>query len=294
LGSDGAMPLGKRPANGARAGKIQGGPTSFSRLKDTATVNRAGTSIHSLDRVTTGIIAGQLSQIEDLLNVIEAAPDSHMADEARRKILKSKQKAASYLVTKVVRGEIGGVERILALDRELVNKTDNLGRTPLQIACNFGRLDIVEFLLERGADIDEDTLFGGTPLQIACDSGKLDVVKFLLKNGADVNKAENDPDTPLLIACNNGHLDIVKLLLSKEGVDVNKEDSLGQTPLLIACGNGHLDIVKLLLEKEGVDVNKADDDGLTPLNVARGRGWPVIVNLLEKARDTADDDAMET
>ena len=135
-------------------------------------------------------------------------------------------------------------------------------------------------LLERNVDVYETDKDEVTPLYIAAQNGHLNVVKYLVKKGADVNKTTHG-NTPFIAAAARGHLDVVKYLV-KKGADVNKAYKDGITPLMIAAQNGHLDVVKYLVKK-GADVNKADDNGFTPLYIAADKGYNKIVELfLEK------------
>jgi ankyrin repeat protein len=80
-----------------------------------------------------------------------------------------------------------------------------------------------------------------TPLILASQQGKLDVVEFLLDEGARVNDVMTDGKTALLMACKNGHTEIVKLLLGRKANQFLK--SSGKSPRDIA---GNTEIVKIL------------------------------------------------
>ncbi len=77
----------------------------------------------------------------------------------------------------------------------------------LQWAANYGRLDVVKFLVKHGADVCASG--GDNALRLAAESGHLDVVKFLVKHGADVC-AHND--YALQVAVKNGHTETAEFL----------------------------------------------------------------------------------
>ena len=54
-----------------------------------------------------------------------------------------------------------------------------------------------------------------SPLTVACQNGYLDVVEFFLDDGLDINHLDNDNKTPLFYAHTNGHHELVNLLISK-------------------------------------------------------------------------------
>ena len=56
---------------------------------------------------------------------------------------------------------------------------------------------------------------GATPVFLAAQTGHLDVVDLLIENGADKDKANNAGWTPVFVASQQGHLDVVRLLIEK-------------------------------------------------------------------------------
>ena len=68
--------------------------------------------------------------------------------------------------------------------RANVNARDNFKWTPLHHACHAGQLDIVQALLEVGADLDAAAMSGGTPLTRAIESSRENVVDYLIRRGA--------------------------------------------------------------------------------------------------------------
>jgi hypothetical protein len=145
-------------------------------------------------------------------------------------------------------------------------------------AARLGHTEIVELLLEKGADVHANN---DEALRWASENGHLEVVKLLLENGADVH-ANNDE--ALRWASENGHLEVVKLLL-ENGADVHANNEYA---LRWASENGHIEIVKLLIEK-GADVH-ADNE--YALRYASYNGHLEVVKLLlEKGSDVhAEDD----
>lgn len=67
-----------------------------------------------------------------------------------------------------------------------INAKDNFKWTSLHHACHAGLMDIVEYLMEKGALLEVVTLNGATPLMRAIESSKPDVVQYLIDKGAKV------------------------------------------------------------------------------------------------------------
>jgi ankyrin repeat protein len=126
--------------------------------------------------------------------------------------------------------------------------------------------------LQQGADIDiVDTRSGQTPLMAAILRGKVRVVNYLLENGADVTVAEKDGFTPAHGAAHAGNIEIMRLLHDR-GLDVISDEHIdGSLPLHHACRGrtpGHAQVVEYLL-KVGVDPDLEDSDGMRCIEITK-------------------------
>jgi len=108
------------------------------------------------------------------------------------------------------------------------NRVSHNGRTPLMYASHLGHKDEVELLIKYGARIDDRTIFGNTALHYACGWGNIksyrpnvEVVRFLLQKGADRSIQDSQDKTPLDIAKERGYSDIIALLLPKTNFTVS-------------------------------------------------------------------------
>ncbi|XP_078608281.1 uncharacterized protein LOC144880137 isoform X2 [Branchiostoma floridae x Branchiostoma japonicum] len=163
----------------------------------------------------------------------------------------------------------------------------------LIIAAQEGHMEVVQQLLEAGAELNDTDQDGCTPLYMAASKNHVDVVQQLLKAGAEVDKAKQDGTTPLSTAAQNGHVEVVQQLL-KAGAEVNKADEEGFTPLYVAAQEGHVEVVQQLL-KAGAEVDKVaqvtDNEGscqgITALHgAAIGGHFEVAAALLSASKGT--------
>ncbi|MBI1924736.1 sigma-70 family RNA polymerase sigma factor [Candidatus Poribacteria bacterium] len=93
------------------------------------------------------------------------------------------------------------------------NKPDWVGKTFLHACAEKGNVETVTAFLEFGADLNAIELeYGETPLAAAARSDQLEMVRFLLKRGADPNLADGNWGTPLARAEKEGHKEIADLL----------------------------------------------------------------------------------
>nr|XP_054753888.1 ankyrin repeat domain-containing protein 50-like [Lytechinus pictus] len=145
-----------------------------------------------------------------------------------------------------------------------VNEEHDNGRIPLHVAAINGNMKIMEYLIQQGSGVNKADRKGGTPFNAAIQYGHLDAVKYLMAKGAKQNRY--DGMTPLYAAAQFGHSDIVKFFILN-GADANEEHEEGMIPLHGAASGGHLDIMEYLIQ-EGSDMNKACSKGWTPFNAA--------------------------
>jgi ankyrin repeat protein len=119
-----------------------------------------------------------------------------------------------------------------------------------------GKQAIVELLIEKGVDPNITNNHSMTPLHYAAASGNIEMVTFLLAKGAHVNaKGTRAHDwTPLHSAALKGHFSVVELLL-KHDAEVNAETQEGETPMGAAMrsdSSNTQEILELLRQYGGI------------------------------------------
>lgn len=144
--------------------------------------------------------------------------------------------------------------------------------TPLIEAAANGHVDVVNLLIENGADVNLKGEAWYGPLHSASANGHIEVVKILLENGADVNIFHHNK--PLHNAAMNGHIEVAEILLA-HGADINAKGINEAAPLHTAVSNNQLAMAKWLLSK-GANVNPIASYGCTPLHSA---GWRNNVDI---------------
>jgi ankyrin repeat protein len=144
-------------------------------------------------------------------------------------------------------------------ETDLTAKTVN-EETPLSFAAELGHKEMIQLLLDQGADVNESGGFFGNALQTASKNGHLTVVQLLLNHGADVNASGGRfYGNALQAASAEGHEMIVQLLLD-QGTDINVSGKFYSnlsvrsycTSLEAPSASGHL--IQLLLNR-GADIN---------------------------------------
>ncbi len=168
--------------------------------------------------------------------------------------------------------------RDAAIIKMVLNKSDDVDprdrneATPLMYAIIFepnGRLEIIDRLLAKGAELEAVNSNGQTALHVACYYGRIDTGRRLLSRGANINTIDKQQMTPFLAACAKD----VRLaqMLMDHGSDVKAVNKRGETSLHLACHANRHKIVELLLPRfENVDI--LDNRAQTPLELAVVRG----------------------
>uniref|UniRef100_A0AAQ5ZN15 K Homology domain-containing protein n=1 Tax=Amphiprion ocellaris TaxID=80972 RepID=A0AAQ5ZN15_AMPOC len=183
------------------------------------------------------------------------------------------------------------VALLLAQGANINAQTEETQETALTLACCGGFLEVADFLIKAGADIE---LGCSTPLMEAAQEGHLELVKYLLAAGANVHATTATGDTALTYACENGHTDVADVLLqaganllvclpiyfSCLGANVNRATANNDhTVVSLACAGGHLAVVELLLA-HGADPTHRLKDGSTMLIEAAKGGHTNVVSYL--------------
>jgi ankyrin repeat protein len=165
------------------------------------------------------------------------------------------------LLDAVRRNDRATIARALELGAT-VHAKDDLGRSALFLAVlDANDLELVRWLHDKGARIDDPDVSKRTPLSFAADIGSLAIVRYLVENGAVVDARDFQQRTPLAHAAGAGHPDVIAFL-AEHGADVNVRDQFGDTPLIVACAKGNAAAAAVLLQR-GADPSLEDQEGRT-------------------------------
>ncbi|KAI0188189.1 hypothetical protein EV127DRAFT_434921 [Xylaria flabelliformis] len=158
---------------------------------------------------------------------------------------------------------------------------------PLQAAVAVGSFDLVQLLIQRGANVNQPAKgpYGRTALQAACKlHASIDLIKFLIANGADVNAppASVRGATAFQAAAMDGNFEVALLLLD-HGADINASPSEdGYCALDGAAFLGKLDMVHFLLELGALSHNRGESGYKGAIREAEDWGHLAIADMIRQ------------
>jgi ankyrin repeat protein/L-ascorbate metabolism protein UlaG (beta-lactamase superfamily) len=159
-----------------------------------------------------------------------------------------------------------------------IDVRDTWGTTPLTAAC-WVSLEMVQWLLDHGADVNAHTDSSLSPLSIAVFSGNPEIVNLLINSGADINWCSSNSDRPLMAAIEQGNTAIARILMDA-GAEVDFVDrNFNRTPLHATAIRGDSVMTHMLLN-HGAALEPKDSNGHTPLYYAIRYSNPTVAGLL--------------
>lgn len=201
--------------------------------------------------------------------------------------------SAGGLTPLMVAGDPETVRLLARAGADVNARSEVLKQTALVLAVTGGKLDIVRTLVEVGADVNaKDGASGVTALSQAIMNkrAKIEMIEVLLEAGADPNDGLV-LDMPMLsLAALGGRIDVVKALIAG-GADIHARDRSGATVLMTAVTARKADVAKVLMEA-GADADggtdspegrKAGGNGATPMDTAKAVGDDELVGVLAAA-----------
>ncbi len=235
-----------------------------------ADVNRADSS-----GLTPLHLAAEANSLESLEALLSAGAEAKVRDRSGRMpihVVAAKRNGIELLDMLVDAGGRGKQEGV-------VDWRGHRGRTPLYVASEADVVENVEYLLERGADVNAgEEERGQIPLHAAARADNPVVAAILIRAGSPVDASDVHGVTPLAVAAMKDSADTAKVLV-EAGADVDRVDKVRNAPAHVAATHGAEKVLRALAEK-GADLGLRNDTGRTPIFRAVRAGDEQMATLL--------------
>jgi ankyrin repeat protein len=195
------------------------------------------------------------------------------------------------LALAVERKDLADLEHQLDRHRDRIDTIDIDGMNPLLRAAADGWVIGCRTLLERGAKVAVADSRGTTPLCYAIMVQGIDgrqIVELLLDQGADVDGKDCGSQVPLGQAAFAARPDMAQILL-RHGASVARRGVNDWTPLHWAAAHPDgVELVSMLLQA-GADPRAVDNEGISPTDVARQFGHDDAIKLMQAIERSANE-----
>ncbi|WP_419198881.1 ankyrin repeat domain-containing protein [Wolbachia endosymbiont of Rhagoletis cingulata] len=227
---------------------------------------RKGASIAVKDK--NGKTSLDLAKKEDYTNIVEMIEEVQSALDEK-------------LLTAVQNGDLDAVKDLTNQNAN-VNARDKYSWTPLHWAAFKDRLEVAEFLVKKGADINAEDKgpYGKKPIHVAAENDSKDIIEFFLSKGVGIDDTDKQVYTPLHYAVLRRSLEVADLLINKKA-NVNSviKGTDGKTLLHFIVEKGDIGMVEIFL-RGGANIEVKDTDEWTPIYSAASYNKLNIVEFL--------------
>ncbi|KAK5644467.1 hypothetical protein RI129_005767 [Pyrocoelia pectoralis] len=191
----------------------------------------------------------------------------YLSDESQSDWLyfKSATETLQYFVMHVTRavkfGKKSVIRKIVTNRPTLLECVNKEGKTPLIQAIEQDDLQMVTFLLNIGANVNNSTLITKrTPLMVALFRNNIHISNLLISKGGDASAVDCNNLTAFHYAVDSNIINNVELCIQHK-FNINASDNKGWTPLIRAVILNCCDEILLLLLKNGADASLKDKRG---------------------------------
>lgn len=144
-------------------------------------------------------------------------------------------------------GDVERLKHLLTKEPNDLNAFSGDGFQPLGLACFFGHTEVAKFLIDQGVEVNTPSRNTQkvTPLHSAAAADSFEIVNLLVDHGADVNARQQGDFTPLHAAAQNGNLAMTRFLVER-GARVDARTSEGLSSLDYATKSNNTALVDYL------------------------------------------------
>ncbi len=186
-----------------------------------------------------------------------------------------------YLTSAVIKGNIEIVKDLISHGAEINPACEkNIICKPIIWAAENGDIEMLDLLINKGADVNSVGPYKFSVLKYAIDKKQSNSIAVLLKNGADINQRDQFSISNFELAITKCPFGIIELMM-EYSPDINANNFPEKfTPLMMASKIGRFNVVKYLIEK-GANPNIKTKSGHTALDYAIYNKHDEVIAYLE-------------
>jgi ankyrin repeat protein len=184
-----------------------------------------------------------------------------------------------YAISEMVNCNTDVIKCLIELGADMY-KENMYGKTALCIAVENGKLEVLQYLEEKGANFDFQNKVGYAPLHCVAKETDFEMFRYVAERCSNIDVVDSNGDTPLMYAALEGSLHKVKYLIEKRNANVCVCNKTRNTPHHYAAKSGELRLIAYLFKRFGNRCNIRNDEGESPLiTAAVNRQWPTVIKL---------------
>ncbi|EAY03078.1 hypothetical protein TVAG_171760 [Trichomonas vaginalis G3] len=177
-------------------------------------------------------------------------------------------------------------------------KTTNNDQTFFHIAAAYNNVQIFQYLLNLGVNVNQANTNGSTPLHLAIIHHNEAAINTLLTiPGIEVNRYSNKHGYPIHLCISENFAGPFRSLVQRQDIDLNVGDHLGQRPLSLAIRDKRIEFVQVMIANPTIQPDFPDCHGQTSLMMAIHQDSIEIFSMilmLQKGNINQTDEKMRT
>ena len=154
-----------------------------------------------------------------------------------------------------------------------INQRTRDGKNCLHIAAEKGYMDLCKtFIDEFNFDIHVTDNSGKSAMHYCAGSGNHHLFHYFIKIGSDINQRTNNGENCLHLAAERGYMDLCKTFIDEFNFDIHVTDNSGKSAMHYFAGSGNHQLFHYFT-KLGSDINQRTNNGQNCLHIAAARGY---------------------
>ena len=161
---------------------------------------------------------------------------------------------------------------------------DNFGLRPIHIICQYGTLEMLQYIVNKGVDLECQTNNKTRPIHYICKFGTFEMLQYIVNKGVDLECQTKEKWRPIHYICKFGTFEMLQYIVNK-GVDLECQTKEKWRPIHFICEHGTLEMLKYIVDKR-VDLECENKDKKRPIHIiCQYRTFDMIEYIMDRVND---------